>query len=520
MTTAAVVGSGPNGLAAAITMAAAGLSVTVYEATDRLGGGARSAELTLPGLIHDECSSHHAFGLASEFSRTFDLSAHGLGWAFTEVEFSHPLDSGRGAAALRSVVETSRSMGDDERTYRRFFSPVASRMPTVADEFLRSLIHIPRHPFHLAALGVRAALPADAVARFFRTEEAKALWAGVAAHTFGPFDQPLSAAIGTSLASAAHYFGWPVAVGGSGAITEAMASLLHRLGGRIETNRRIDDVRDLGAPDVLMLDTGPAEAKRIAGSSLGWWARTTLGRWRGGPAAFKVALAVDGGIPWTHEPSRRAGTVHLGGTYAEVAAAEREVSQGRMPDRPFVLVAQQHLADPGRGQGTVVPIDAYAHVPQGFTGDATESILAQLERFAPGTRERILAVTSRGTSAIESLNPNFVGGDILTGRKDPLQLVLGPSPGIDPYRLSPRGADAGIYLCSAATPPGPGAHGMCGYLAAKRAVADLGGHSALGDSVDGSTSTAYGADSATNPNTPAGTGSVTGTNAPQGTITE
>ncbi|MGC2941715.1 MULTISPECIES: phytoene desaturase family protein [unclassified Brevibacterium] len=479
MTTAAVIGSGPNGLAAAITLAAAGVSVTVYEAADRVGGGARSAELTLPGLIHDECSSHHPFGLAAEFSRTFDLAAHGLEWAFTEVEFSHPLDGGRGAAALRSVVETSRTLGSDARTYRRFFSPVASRMPTVADEFLQSLIHIPRHPLHLATLGMRASLPAAAVARLFRTEEAKALWSGVAAHTFGPFDMPLSAAIGTSLASAAHYFGWPVAVGGSGAITEAMASLLDHLGGRIVTGRRIDDVRDLGGVDVLMLDTGPAEAERIAGSQLGGWARTTLGRWQNGPAAFKVALAVEGGIPWSHEASRRSGTVHLGGTYEEVAAAEKDVAKGRMPERPYALLAQQHLADPSRGQGSVVPIDVYAHVPQGFDGDATEAILSQIERFAPGTQDRILAVTPRGTSEIEALNANFVGGDILTGRKDPLQLVFGPGPGFDPYRLSARRDDGGIYLCSAAVPPGPGAHGMCGFLAARRAIADLGGNAAL-----------------------------------------
>lgn len=477
MTTAAVIGSGPNGLAAAITLAAAGLSVTVYEADAQVGGGARSSELTLPGLLHDECSSHHAFGMASEFARAFPLEDHGLEWAHTEVEFSHPLDDGRGAHARRSVVETSRALGTDAERYRRFFSPVASRMPTVADEFLQSLIHIPRHPIHLATLGMRASLPAAAVARYFRTTEARALWSGVAAHTFGPFDMPLSAAIGTSLASAAHYYGWPVAVGGSGRITSAMESLLMSLGGRVETDRRVDDVRELGDVDVLMLNTGPAEAVRIAGSSLSGPAVRGLERWKNGPAAFKLALAVDGGVPWAYEPSRRSGTVHLSGTYEETACAEKETSRGRMPGRPFVLLAQQHLADPGRGYGSVVPIDCYAHVPQGFTGDATEAILAQIERFAPGTRDRILAMTPRGTAEIESLNPNFVGGDILTGRKDPLQLVLGPTPGLNPYRLSPPGRERpGVYLCSAAVPPGPGAHGMCGFLAAKQSLRDIVGH--------------------------------------------
>ncbi|MDN5636343.1 MAG: FAD-dependent oxidoreductase, partial [Brevibacterium sp.] len=221
----------------------------------------------------------------------------------------------------------------------------------------------------------------------------------------------------------------------------------------------------------LMLNTGPAESARIAGSSLPVHAVRGLERWHDGPAAFKVALAVDGGIPWTYEPSRRAGTVHLSGSYEETAFAESETSKGRMPEKPFVLLAQQHLADPGRGKGSLVPIDCYAHVPQGFTGDATEAILAQIERFAPGCRDRILAVTPRGTTAIESLNANFVGGDILTGRKDPLQLVLGPTPGFNPYRLSaPSAGRPGIYLCSAAVPPGPGAHGMCGYLAAKQSL--------------------------------------------------
>ncbi|MCF2573528.1 phytoene desaturase family protein [Brevibacterium sp. UCMA 11754] len=474
MKTAAVVGSGPNGLAAAISLAAAGVSVTVYEAEDRVGGGARSSDLTLPGLIHDECSSHHAFGLASQFARKFDLAQHGLEWAYTDVEFSHPLDDGRGAHAVRSVVETSRTLGSDAEQYRRFFSPVASRMPTIADEFLQSLVHVPRHPIHLATLGMRAALPAAAVAKYFRTDEARALWSGVAAHTFGPFDVPLSAAIGTSLASAAHYYGWPVAVGGSGRITSAMESLLLTLGGRVETGHRIDDARELAAVDVLMLNTGPAEAARIAGASLPRRAVRGLKRWKNGPAAFKLALAVDGGIPWSYDPSRRAGTVHLSGTYEETAFAESETARGRMPERPFVLLAQQHLADPTRGRGSVVPIDCYAHVPAGFTGDATEAILAQIERFAPGTRDRILALTPRGTAAIEALNSNFVGGDILTGRKDPLQLVFGPVPGLNPYRLSPPGNDhPGIYLCSAAVPPGPGAHGMCGYLAARQSLKEI-----------------------------------------------
>ncbi|GAA2098421.1 NAD(P)/FAD-dependent oxidoreductase [Brevibacterium salitolerans] len=554
MTTAAVVGSGPNGLAAALTLAAAGHAVTVYEAADVPGGGTRSAELTLPGLLHDECSSHHPLGLDNEFARRFDLGRYGLEWGFTEIEYAHPLDAGgaggrsapsggagaggagragstdrgRGAAVLRSVADTAATLGADGPAYRAFFGPVASRMPFVAEEFLRSMLHVPRHPWALAQLGMRAVLPASAAARLFRTEEARALWAGIAAHTFGPFDRPLSSAIGTSLGSAAHYWGWPVAKGGSQSIARAMIAALEAGGGRVETGRRIDDVRELDDADVIMLDTGPAETARIASHVLSRGTAEHLRRWRHGPAAFKLALAVDGGIPWDFEPASRAGTVHVSGTYAETARAERDAARGRMPERPFILLAQQYLADPGRARGSLVPIDCYAHVPQGYDGDATEAILGQLERFAPGLRERIVGQTALGTAQIERRNPNFTGGDILTGNKDPLQLVLGASPGPNPYRLlegrsaSGRGraagtgaragagarsgagvlstsvsdADApgaagaartgavrgdwaraarrpGMYLCSAATPPGPGAHGMCGYLAAQQAIEDL-----------------------------------------------
>ncbi|MDN5735643.1 MAG: NAD(P)/FAD-dependent oxidoreductase [Brevibacterium aurantiacum] len=469
MTTAAVIGSGPNGLAAALTMAAAGVSVTVYEADEVPGGGTRSSELTLPGLLHDECSSHHPFGPASAFAQEFALENHGLEWAFTEVEFAHPLDSGRGAALVRSVFETAKGLGGDAKRYRQVMGPVASRMPTISAEFLQSMIHVPKHPIHLAILGMRAALPAAAIAAMFETEEATALWAGVAAHTFGSFAQPLSSAIGTSLASAAHYYGWPVAVGGSGRIATAVLSALRDHGGAIEVGRRIDDVRELGSPDVLMFDTGPSETLRIAADLLPSHTQRILRRWQPGPAAFKLALAVDGGIPWEYEPATRAGTIHVSGSYKETAAAELATTKGAMPQRPYVLLGQQYLADPSRANGNLVPIDCYAHVPNGYSGDATEAILSQIERFAPGFKERVMAMTPRGTADIERLNPNFAGGDILTGNKDLLQLVLGPRSGLSAYRLGTKG----IYQCSAATPPGPGAHGMCGYLAAKKALADL-----------------------------------------------
>ncbi|GAB3086264.1 NAD(P)/FAD-dependent oxidoreductase [Nocardioides zeae] len=464
-----MVGSGPNGLAAALTLAAAGVEVVVHEAATTPGGGARSAELTLPGLLHDECSGFHPFATDSVFARAVDLGAHGLEWAWPDVQYAHPLDGGRGAAAVRSVAETARALGADERRWAGFLGPVVDRFDTIAEEFLQPLLHVPRHPLDLARLGLRAPLPAAATARLFRTDEARALWAGLAAHGFTSFGTPLSSAIGTALGAAAHRYGWPVARGGSRAIVDAALGLLDRLGGRVELGSRVEDLRDLGPADVVMLDTAPAVAARIGEHVLPAGTLRAYRRFRHGPAAFQLALAVEGGLPWTYEPATRAGTVHVAGSYAETARAERLVSRGIMPERPFVLLGQQHVADPSRGRDGIVPVDCYAHVPHGFTGDATEAVLAQVERFAPGARERILAVVPRSPLAIEAHNPNFVGGDIVTGLKSPVQLLLGPRRHPDPYAT---GAD-GIYLCSAAVPPGPGAHGVGGHLAALAALRRL-----------------------------------------------
>ncbi|MBC3761552.1 phytoene desaturase family protein [Quadrisphaera oryzae] len=469
MSRAVVVGSGPNGLAAALTLADAGVEVVVYEAADTPGGGARSAELTLPGLLHDECSGFHPFATSSVFAKAFDLQAAGLRWAWPQVQYAHPLDGGSGAAAVRSVPETAAGLGDDARRWQRFLGPVVEDFDTISEEFLQPLLHLPRHPLHLARLGLRAPAPAALTAHLFRTREARALWGGLAAHGFTAFSLPLSSAIGVSLGAAAHRFGWPVAVGGSGQITAALVRLLEQRGGTVVTGTRVRDVRDLGRFDALLLDTSPGGAADIAGSLLPERTVRAYRRFRHGAAAFQLALAVDGGIPWSYEPARRAGTVHVSGSFEQTAAAEREVARGRMPRRPFVLLGQQHLADPGRAKGSVVPIDCYAHVPAGYDGDATEAVLAQLERYAPGLRERLLAVVSRPTRQIAADNPNFVGGDIVTGHKRADQLLLGPRAGSSPYDTGARG----IYLCSAAVPPGPGAHGVGGHLAALRALSRL-----------------------------------------------
>ncbi|MBF4161357.1 phytoene desaturase family protein [Nocardioides acrostichi] len=472
MTSAAVVGSGPNGLAAAITLARAGVEVTVLEANDTPGGGTRSVEATLPGLLHDECSGFHPLAVDTAFSRVAGLEASGLEWAWPTVQYSHPLDGGRGAAVVRSVAETAAGLGADEGSYRHLFGALDDRFDAIAVEFLQPVLHVPRHPFALARFGAYSLLPAGTLARRFVTPEARALWAGVAAHAFRPFTAPLSSAIGLALGTAAHHAGWPVAVGGSRAISDAMIRVLERFGGRIETGVRVaslDDCRrDLGA-DLVLLDTSPSAAVRIAGDRLPARVRCAYERYRHGPAAFQVAFAVEGGIPWTHEPSRRAGTVHVGGSFQEVAAAERDVARGRMPERPFVLLGQQYLADPGRSAGDVHPVDAYAHVPAGYTGDATEAITAQIERFAPGFRDRIRATTRRSTATIAADNHNYVGGDIVTGLNSARQLLLRPRATTNPYAT---GID-GVYLCSAATPPGAGAHGMCGHLAARAALAGL-----------------------------------------------
>jgi phytoene dehydrogenase-like protein len=469
MTDAVVVGSGPNGLAAALTLAASGVQVTVLEAQDTIGGGTRSSALTLPGLVHDQCSGFHPLAVDTPFSRAFDLAAHGLTWRWAEIEWSHPLDGGRGAAVRRSVDETARSLGPDGRRWRSLFGPLASRFDDIAEDFLRPMLHVPRHPVKLARFGAYSLLPASVLARRWSTPEARALFAGVAAHAFRPLGSPASSAIGVALGTAAHRYGWPVAEGGSASIGRAVSALLAEYGAKVETGVTVRSLADVGSPDIVMLDVAPAAAARIVGDRMPRRIARALTRYRHGPGSFKVEFAVQGGVPWTHEESRRAGTVHLGGRFEEIAATERDVLQGRMPERPFVLVGQQYVADPTRSRDGVHPLYTYAHVPAGYTGDATAAIEAQIERFAPGFRDRVLARHVTSTAGLEQHNANYVGGDVVTGANDPLQLVFRPRAALDPYTL---GVD-GVYLCSAATPPGAGAHGMCGYNAARSALTRL-----------------------------------------------
>lgn len=469
MTKAVVVGSGPNGLAAAVTLAAAGVDVEVLEAAPEPGGGTRTGELTLPGLLHDECSGFHPLAVDTPFSRRFDLFRHGLRWRWPEVQYSHPLDDGCGAAAFRSVEQTATGLGVDGRAWRQVFGWLADRFDDITEDFLRPMLHVPAHPLKLARFGTLALLPAAVLAKRWSTPEARALFAGAAAHALRPFGSPVSSAIGVALGTAAHRYGWPVAEGGSTAITRACVGLLTEHGGTVTTGVTVTSLDELDSPDIVMLDVAPAAAARLVGDRLPSHVSRALTRYRHGPGVFKVDFAVQDGIPWRHEDSRRAGTVHVGGSFEEIATAEREVHRGRMPERPFVLVGQQYVADPSRTTGDIVPVYAYAHVPNGWTGDATRVIEEQIERFAPGFRDRILARHVRSARQLEEHNPNYVGGDVVTGANDAWQLVFRPRFAPDPYHLGVPG----VYLCSASTPPGAGAHGMCGYNAARSALRRL-----------------------------------------------
>ena len=464
---AQVIGSGPNGLSAAVELARAGLKVRVHEAEPTIGGGTRSAALTLPGFLHDICSAIHPLGAASPYFRRLPLGEHGLDWIQPEIPLAHPLDDGTAVALRRSVDDTAAGLGDDGGRYRRIVAPVVADWEALLAEIQRPMLHLPRHPLLLARFGIPAMLPADfAARRLFKGARARALFAGLAAHSFLPLDAPFSTAFGLVLAISAHAVGWPVARGGSQRITDALASYLRTLGGEIVTSDRVVAFSQLEKARAYLFDTTPRALERIAADRLGTTYRRTLRRYAYGPGIFKVDYALAGPVPWRAAECRRAGTVHLGGTLEEIAAGEKQVSRGKHPERPFVLVAQQSLFDPSRAPLGMHTLWTYCHVPNGSTEDMSARIEAQIERFAPGFGERILKKSVMTTKDVESHNANYVGGDISAGSHGRLQLIARPSWSLDPY-ATPA---AEIYLCSAATPPGAGVHGMSGYHAARTAL--------------------------------------------------
>jgi phytoene dehydrogenase-like protein len=469
MSDAVVVGAGPNGLACAATLASRGVAVTVIEAAATIGGGTRSSELTLPGLIHDDCSAVHTMAVGAPALTSLGLERHGLEWAWPEVDVVHPLDGGGGAAIYRSIERTAAGLGSAGPAWQRCFGPSAASFDALSEDIMRPVLHLPRHPLDLTRFGLPALAPATMLARRFDNEAAQALFGGVAAHSFGPLNRPLSSAVAMAMICAGHRHGWPVARGGSQAIADALAAVVHEHGGTIETGRPVRSLADLPAADAVVLDLAPGAVADLAGKRLPARVARAYRRYQHGPGAFKLDLAVEGGVPWTEAAARKAGTVHVIGSFAETVAAERDVNRGRMPERPFVLVCQQYLADPSRSLGDTHPVWAYAHVPNGYTGDAGEALLDQIERFAPGTRERIVARAVRTPAQLQEYNPNYVGGDIITGANTPWQTVIRPRLALDPYATG----IPGVFICSAATPPGAGAHGMCGYNAAQAVLRSL-----------------------------------------------
>ena len=463
--TAYVIGSGPNGLTAAIQLARAGWSVTLLEAQSTIGGGTRSWPLTLPGFLHDVCSAIHPMAVSSPAFATFPLAEHGLKWIHPPAPLAHPLDDGSAATLERSLEETCLRLGSDGASYRRAVYPLVRHWPILADEILRPL-HLPSHPYLFARFGILAAWPAAATARWlFKTTAARALFAGVAAHSIMPLEYPGSAAIAWPLIFAAHAAGWPLPQGGSQSIANALASYFSSLGGAIATGttvRSLDEIRDASA---ILCDITPRQLLALAGDVLPQPYRRKLEAYRYGPGAFKLDWALSAPIPWKSPECARAATVHIGGTMEEIAASERAAwnneTNGESSKRPFVLLAQPSLFDPSRAPAGKHTAWGYCHLPNGSREDMTGYIEAQVERFAPGFRSSILARSTLTPADLERHNANLIGGDIAGGRHGLKQLFLRPTSSF--YRTPVKG----LYLCSASTPPGGGVHGMCGYNAAK-----------------------------------------------------
>jgi phytoene dehydrogenase-like protein len=471
---AIVVGSGPNGLAAAILLQQNGLSVLLIEGKDTIGGGMRSAELTLPGFVYDICSAIHPLAAGSPYLQTLPLADHGLEFIYPEIAAAHPFDDGTASVLKHSIEETAGSLGEDAESYKKLMLPIVVDWPGIAPDILGPL-RFPKHPLAMAGFGVAALRSASSLVKRFKTEQAKGLFAGMAAHSMLPLTKLSSAAAALVLMVNGHLKGWPLPKGGTQNLANALASYYTSLGGKIETGTYINSLEQLPSSHAVLFDAGPRQLLQIAGHKFSSLYKRQLERYRYGMGVFKVDWALDAPIPFTAEECRHAGTIHVGNTFAEIAASEQQTWDGNLPEKPFVLLAQQSLFDITRAPAGKHTAWAYCHVPNGSTADRTEAIEKQIERFAPGFRERILARHTMNPAQMEEYNPNYIGGDINGGVIDLGQLFTRPALRWSPYKTSEKG----LYICSASTPPGGGVHGMCGYYAAKRALKDVFGISLL-----------------------------------------
>ncbi|MBO0845815.1 MAG: NAD(P)/FAD-dependent oxidoreductase [Nocardioides sp.] len=464
---AVVVGAGPNGLTAAAVMARAGLSVRVYEAADTVGGGARTRELTVPGFRHDPCSAVHPLGIGSPVFRALELERHGLEWLQPDVPMAHPFPNGTAGILARSVEETAVSLGRDEGVYRLLVGPLAGRWAELSGDLLRvPWAAWPDHPVRLGQFGLRAAVPAALLDRIFRGAKAPALLAGMTAHAMAPLTAPTGTAVALVFAVAAHSSGWPIPCGGSQSIVDALVADLTEHGGEVVLDHEVRDLAELPSAEAYLLDVSPTALGRMAGDRLPDRFRSRLAGYRYGPGVYKIDYALDDPVPWTSPVCRRAGTVHLGARFEEVRAALSAVHAGRVPDPPFLITAQPTVVDASRAPEGGHTFWVYAHVPNGYVGDLTDAVERQIERFAPGFRGVVRARHVSRPADLEAGNANYVGGDIACGSAAGLRLVARPSLRRTPYATP----DPAVYLCSSATPPGPGVHGMCGYHAARAAL--------------------------------------------------
>ena len=464
---AVIIGSGPNGLAAAVTLAQNGYTVKVFEAADSIGGGTRTQELTLPGFQHDVCSAIHPMAVGSPFFKTLPLGDYGLEWIYPEYPLAHPFDHEPSVVLQPSLDEMAIELAEDFEPYQRLFSVIVERWDDLAPELLSPMNGIPAHPILLSKFGLKALKSAQKLAKNqFYTKRTQALFAGLAAHSIMPLNKMATSAIGLVLGAIGHKIGWPMPRGGSYAIATALADYFRSLGGEIETNSEINDLGELPEADVVLFNNTPKQILAIAGDALPASYVKKLRSFKYGPGVFKMDMALDEPIPWNDERCSKAGTVHVGGTLEQIASGERLIARGKHPNYPFVLVAQQSLFDNTRAPDDKHTAWAYCHVPNGSTQDMSEVILNQIERFAPGFRDCIIETHAMNTKALESYNANYVGGDVNGGRQDITQLFTRPAGLLDPYHIPATH----LFICSSSTPPGGGVHGMCGYNATRSAI--------------------------------------------------